>query len=48
MTPWKEFSQVPLAQLKQAMHGNDLLDPYGILDGDACQRLGFDYHRLGA
>jgi UDPglucose 6-dehydrogenase len=48
MTPWKELSQVPLSQLKQAMRGNHLLDPYGILDGDSCQKLGFDYHRLGA
>jgi UDPglucose 6-dehydrogenase len=48
MTPWKEFSEVPLAQLKQAMRGNHLLDPYGILDGDSCRKLGFDYHRLGA
>jgi UDPglucose 6-dehydrogenase len=48
MTPWKEFSEVPLAQLKQAMRGNYLLDPYGILDGDACRKLGFDYQRLGA
>lgn len=48
MTPWKEFSQVPLSQLKRAMRGNRLLDPYGILDGDSCRKLGFEYHRLGS
>jgi UDPglucose 6-dehydrogenase len=48
MTPWKEFSQAPLAKVKELMRGNHLLDPHGVLDGDSCRMLGFDYLRLGA
>ena len=47
MTPWKEFAEVPLTEVKPLMRGSHLLDPFGALDGEACRRLGFDYHRLG-
>lgn len=48
MTPWREFAQVPLARLKEAMRGCSLVDPFGILDSDSCRRLGFDYYRIGS
>jgi UDPglucose 6-dehydrogenase len=48
MTPWREFSESPLAELKNLMRGAYLLDPFGVLDQDACLDLGFIYRRLGA
>ena len=48
MTPWREFSLAPLPELRTRMRGAHLLDPYGVLDRDACNALGFKYHRLGA
>ena len=48
MTPWSEFSSVDLRELRGAMRGQILVDPYGALDGDRCRALGFTYHRLGS
>ena len=44
MTPWKEFASAPLDQLTT----RHVLDPYGILDGNRCRKLGFQYARLGS
>jgi UDPglucose 6-dehydrogenase len=48
MTPWKDFAGVDLQTLRRAMSGDKILDPYGVLDGQRCRELGFDYHQLGA
>jgi UDPglucose 6-dehydrogenase len=48
MTPWREFSEAPLPELQELMRGAYLLDPFGVLDRDACLDLGFIYRRLGA
>jgi UDPglucose 6-dehydrogenase len=48
MTPWREFSQASLPELRKTMRGAHVLDPFGVLDQDACRALGFDYHRLGS
>ena len=48
MTPWKELANVSLESVRDVMQGRQVLDPYGILDGALCQKLGFQYHRLGA
>jgi UDPglucose 6-dehydrogenase len=48
MTPWKEFSQVSLEHVRQAMRGRDVLDPYGALDESICKSHGFRYRRLGS
>jgi UDPglucose 6-dehydrogenase len=48
MTPWREFSEAPLPELKNVMHGASLFDPFGALDRDACLALGFNYRRLGS
>ena len=47
MTPWPEFSQIQPAEIKQRMHGNVIIDPFGALDRKACLAHGFDYHQLG-
>ena len=48
MTPWDEFGKVEPAQIKRAMSGRVLIDPFGGLDHAACLEAGFSYHRLGA
>jgi UDPglucose 6-dehydrogenase len=48
MTPWQEFSEVPLPEVRNVMRGTYVLDPFGVLDRDACLALGFNYRRLGA
>ena len=47
LTPWSEFATVALAEVKLLMGGNLIIDPFGILDADQCDLLGFSYHRLG-
>jgi len=47
MTPWSEFTRVPLEHVRAVMRGSLILDPYGILDEKRCRSLGLDYHRLG-
>ena len=48
MTPWKEFSSVPLNQIREMMTGRTLLDPWGVMNEAECLRAGFHYSRLGA
>jgi UDPglucose 6-dehydrogenase len=48
MTPWEQFSQVPLEDIRRSMRGRIILDPYGALSSAACRSCGFDYWRLGA
>jgi UDPglucose 6-dehydrogenase len=48
MTPWREFSGVALELIQSAMRGRVVVDPYGILDGEGCRRLGMKYYRIGA
>jgi UDPglucose 6-dehydrogenase len=47
MTPWKEFAEAPLAEVKRKMRGRSIVDPFGALNKDICCQLGFDYYRLG-
>ena len=49
MTPWKEFSSVPLARLKEALKPSSVVvDPFGVLDRKECAKLGLRYFRLGS
>lgn len=48
MTPWKQFARLPLEDVRKAMRGHEVLDPYAVLDGGRCRELHFHYHRLGA
>jgi UDPglucose 6-dehydrogenase len=47
MTPWPEFRQVPLEDIRAAMAGCLLLDPFGMVDRQRCTALGFRHFRLG-
>jgi UDPglucose 6-dehydrogenase len=48
MTPWKEFSNVSLAEIKKRMRGQYVVDPFAVLDASACLEVGLEYYRLGA
>ncbi|PYS24687.1 MAG: GDP-mannose dehydrogenase [Acidobacteria bacterium] len=48
MTPWKEFSDISLDDIKVSMKGRSIIDPYGTLNGDACIEAEFSYFKLGS
>lgn len=47
MTPWPEFRNASLVEIRKRMTGRLLLDPHGLLDRNEARRLDFDYFRLG-
>lgn len=47
MTPWKEFAAVDIREIKRAMRGRVIVDPFAVLDGARCAAEGFSYRRLG-
>lgn len=48
MTPWREFSGIDAAAIREQMAGRVLIDPFGCLDRQRCQALGFTHLRLGS
>jgi len=46
-TPWPEFRQADVNAVREAMKGKIILDPFGMLNGEAAAAVGFDYYRLG-
>jgi UDPglucose 6-dehydrogenase len=48
MTPWPEFATYELSSIKNAMIGNLVIDPYGMLDAQACRNAGLNQLRLGS
>lgn len=47
MTPWEEFKSIDLSDLKKKLVGNIIIDPYKILNGQLCEKMGFNYLTLG-
>lgn len=47
MTPWPEFRALDPAAVAAALRGPTVIDPYGVLDGEACRRAGLDHRALG-
>jgi UDPglucose 6-dehydrogenase len=47
MTPWVEFASIDIAAIESAMRGRVIVDPFALLDRDACAAHGFSYRRLG-
>ncbi len=47
MTPWPEFRSIDVTRLAQALRGNVVIDPYGMLDRGAAIAAGLEYHKLG-
>jgi UDPglucose 6-dehydrogenase len=46
-TPWPQYRELKPGDLARAMKGRAVLDPYRVLDGDACTAAGLTYHTLG-
>ncbi|MEG3618325.1 nucleotide sugar dehydrogenase [Magnetovibrio sp. PR-2] len=47
MTPWPEFRDIDPVALANAMAGKTVIDPYGLLDGDALAGAQMKHHKLG-
>jgi UDPglucose 6-dehydrogenase len=47
LTPWPQYKAIAPAAVAQAMRGKIVLDPYGVLDGNAARAAGLEYHTLG-
>ena len=47
MTPWPEFQDLDPGALSQVMSGGVVLDPYGVLEIEACAAAGIEHHRIG-
>lgn len=47
MTAWPEFRNVDLSDVAGALRHRLLIDPWGVTDRAAADRLGFEYVRLG-
>ena len=48
MTPWERFKKLDPSEVAKRMKGKVLLDPYGVLDAQACLEAGLKYITLGA
>lgn len=46
-TPWPQFRDLPITELRRRMAGRVLVDPYRLLDGRAAAEAGFSYYALG-
>lgn len=47
MTPWEEFKSIDLLEIKKRLTGDVIIDPYKILNGQLCEKMGFKYLTLG-
>lgn len=48
MTPWQEFRAIAPAQLRDALPGGIVIDPFRTLESGACKAAGLRLHQLGA
>lgn len=48
MTPWREFGHVPPPQIRKAMRGDVVIDPYRCLDARAVAAAGLQHFSLGS
>jgi UDPglucose 6-dehydrogenase len=48
MTPWEEFTQIKLEDVRGLMRGRVIVDPFQALDPVGCIEYGFRHFRLGA
>jgi UDPglucose 6-dehydrogenase len=47
MTPWSEFRQVLPVDIRAAMRGTTVIDPFGVIEADAARQSGLRCLRLG-
>jgi UDPglucose 6-dehydrogenase len=46
-TPWPQYRELRPTDVARVMKGRTVLDPYRVLDGQACAAAGLTYHTLG-
>jgi len=46
-TPWPEYRELSLDEMKRRMRGRTIIDPYRLIDGERAASLGFAYYTLG-
>lgn len=46
-TPWPEYRELSLGDIKKQMRGRVVIDPFRLLNGQALFQAGFEYHALG-
>jgi UDPglucose 6-dehydrogenase len=46
-TPWPQYRELRAVDLARVMRGRTVLDPYRVLDSEACAAAGLTYHTLG-
>ncbi|GEO42988.1 UDP-glucose 6-dehydrogenase [Skermanella aerolata] len=47
MTPWSEFKALSPSEIAERLRGRTVIDPYAVLDADACRNAGLVYVTLG-
>jgi UDPglucose 6-dehydrogenase len=47
LTPWPEYRAIAPAAIADQLAGNDILDPYRVLDRAAVRAAGLRHHMLG-
>jgi UDPglucose 6-dehydrogenase len=47
MTPWAEFSKITAGEVAAGMTGKLVVDPYGVLDHQACVAAGLRHFQIG-
>jgi len=48
LTPWGEFRELRAEAIASRLRGRTVIDPYAVLDAQACRAAGLDYCTLGA
>jgi UDPglucose 6-dehydrogenase len=46
-TPWPQYRELRAVDLARVMRGRTVLDPYRVLNSEACAAAGLTYHTLG-
>lgn len=46
-TPWTQFAKLDPREATKRLRGHVVLDPYGMLNAEACRAAGLSYHTLG-
>lgn len=47
LTPWDEYRETSPGEVAERLAGTLVVDPYRVLDGDACRAAGLDWRTLG-
>ena len=46
-TPWDEYRNLRISEIKKKMKGRIIIDPYRVVDGDLARQEGFSWYSIG-